>query len=467
MKTENCDVLRVRTRWVALTVLLVANFLAVLASTIVTVAIPSIRAGLELSDTATVWVLGAYALCYGVVLIPGGRWGDLAGRKRVFLVGLAGFCLGGLIAATAPQGWVMIAGAAIQGCAAGLTVPQVLGSIPALFAPEERGRAFGLYGVATGLGAAVGPLAGGLLLAWDPAGLAWRSVFGVLVVLGLAALVIGWRVLPASPKRPGTIDALGTALLALALVLLLVPLTLSQHDGWSAASITAAIASGPALALFAWRQHTRQVHRQEPLLRLTLLRHRGFTAALLVGLCYFAAFQGMLFVAATSLQAGSHLTPLAAGLCLTPFAIASMVVSLQSDRITRRLGTRTIAVGAILVIVGLGTAIAVTSTNTGPVALAAALVIVGLGHGLIVPPNVAFGLRDIPPALAGGAGGAINTVQRIGQSLGVAAIGGTFLASATTNGYDRALPVALATGALAAVATLIAALVLPRSPRRP
>lgn len=461
MITVDCDVSNAK-KWFGLAALLVVNFLAVLASTIVTVAIPSIRAEWGLSSATTVWVLGAYALCYGIVLVPGGRWGDVAGRKRAFLLGMVVFCVGGVVAACAPTGVVLIIGAAVQGCAAGLAVPQVLGSIPTLFPPQERGRAFGLYGLATGLGAAVGPLVGGLLLAWNPAGLSWRGIYIFLVLIGLTAFVVSVRALPALPGRGGSIDLVGALLLMVGLLVALIPLTLSQQGGWTLGGILTLCSGVPVFFLFAAWQRVTQVRGKEPLLHLALLRQRGFIAALLVGLCYFAAFQGMLFVVATGLQSGWKLTPLSAGLCLTPFAVASMVVSLGSDRITRRLGRGAIIVGTVLAIVGLGAAALAAAVSLGPIAIACALIVVGLGHGMIVPPNVALGLRTVPVGLAGGAGGAVNTAQRLGQTTGVAVIGGVFLSLAPLHGYPLATAIALVIALGAGVIALMAAFILPR-----
>lgn len=453
-------------RWVGLAVLLTANFLAVLTSTIVAIAVPTIQVELGLSASLAVWVLGAYALAYGVVLIPGGKLGDIVGRRTIFVAGMATFTAGGVVAATAGNGWLLIAGTAIQGCAAGLAVPQVLGTIPSVFPAEQRGRAFGLYGVATGLGAAVGPLLGGVLLTADLYGSSWRGVFLVSVPIGLAVAIAGRIVLPPPVRSAGSIDVVGAVLLAAGLLLVLVPLTESQEDGWSAWVVAPLILAIPMLAAFARQQRRRVAAGRVPLLNPALMRERSFTASLVIGLAYFAAFQALLYTTSAYLQAGRSATALVAGLALAPFALVSVIVSLYSDRATRRLGPAVVGVGAALVIAGLAVALVVTRIGEDVVLLAAGLAVVGIGHGLIVPPNVSLGLRDVPPTRAGGAGGAINTAQRIGQSLGVAVIGGAFLAAAAASGYRTALTVGIVAELVAAAVALAASFFIPRSPTR-
>jgi MFS family permease len=443
--------------------MLTATFLAVLSSTIVTVAVPTIRAELGTGPTATVWILGAYALAYGAVLIVGGRIGDVAGRRPIFLVGLSVFTAGAALAAAAWSPIVLIIATSVQGVGAGVCIPQVLGTIATAVPGSERGRAFGLYGVSTGLGAAAGPLLGGVLLAADPLGLSWRSVFVVIVVLGVAALAVGGWALPSSRGEGAGVDVVGAVLLIVALVLLLTPLTSFQQASVNPIDMIEAVLGVLTLAVFGLTQLRRTRQEQVPLFDLRLLRVPSFSLAAVIGLLYFTVFQALLFCTSLHTQDDLAGTAFQAGLALTPFAIAAVVASLASDRVTRRLGPPVVILGAGLVAAGLGLAVLVTTRQWGIGSLAGALLVVGLGHGLIVPPNVSLGMRDVPATIAGGGGGVITTAQRLGQSLGVSLLGAVFLQA--PDGYQVILYAALALTVLVA----LAGLTIPRHrhPRAP
>src|SRR5690554_3831203 len=211
-------------RWRALTVCLVAGFMALLDVTIVNVALPSIEVGLDARDEDLQWIVSGYALAFGVVLGLAGRIGDARGRRRVFLVGVAAFTLASVASGLAPVAGVLVATRAVQGVAGGIITPQISGLIQQLFRGAERGRAFGWFGATVGVSTAVGPTLGGLLIQLGGPVDGWRWVFFVNVPIGIAAIGLGARLLPSDARGPQQrLDVVGMLLLGTGVLLVLVP----------------------------------------------------------------------------------------------------------------------------------------------------------------------------------------------------------------------------------------------------
>ncbi|WP_051817134.1 MFS transporter [Kitasatospora sp. NRRL B-11411] len=435
-------------RWRALAVCLVAGFMTLLDVSIVNVALPSVRSGLHMSEAGLQWVLSGYSLAFGLVLVPAGRLGDAIGRRPVFLAGLALFTATSALAGAAQgETWLVVA-RLLQGMSGGLLVPQVSGFIQQLFRGAERARAFGLLGTTIGFSTAVGPLLGGLLIAAFGTAEGWRWVFYVNLPIGLAALPLARRLLPA--PTPDTcarrdFDPVGVLLLGTGTVLLLLPLVQSQWHGARKWLLLAAAAL--VLAAFArWEGHYAR-HR-EPLVHPALFRTRSFTYGALVSLLYFAGFTAVFFVFTLYLQSGRHYTALQAGLAITPFALASAVASTIGGRLVTRYGRRLIAAGLATVAVGLALAALTVHFFDGPGigwATALPLLLAGLGSGLVVSPNQALTLNEVPVARAGSAGGVLQTAQRIGSAAGIATVGATFFGHLRTPAdYPTAFQLSLA-----------------------
>ena len=292
-------------RWKALTVTLVAGFMSLLDVSIVAVALPSIQRGLGTSPSAVQWVVSGYALTFGLALVPAGRLGDAMGRRKMFLVALAAFVLCSAAAGAAPTPGVLVAARLAQGIAAGALAPQNSALIQQIFRGEERGRAFGFFGSTVGLSTAVGPIAGGVILALAGEQEGWRWVFFVNVPIGVVALVLAARLIPRAVPGPRQhIDVGGVGLLGAGVLALMLPLVLAEAGGlrtlWWLFPLGAAV-----LAAFVWWERRVVARGRPPLLDIGLLTGTpGYASGALLGTVYFIGFSGIWLVFALYLQSG-------------------------------------------------------------------------------------------------------------------------------------------------------------------
>src|SRR5881628_2488425 len=337
----------------ALLVMLSGTFMVVLDFFIVNVALPSIQHELHAGSAALQWMVAGYGLATAVALISGGRLGDIHGRRRIFMLGIALFVIASALCGLAPTAAVLVVARIAQGASGALLLPQVTAMLGGLYSGEQRARAFAAYGLALGLGAASGQLIGGALIHADVGGLGWRSCFLINVPIGALALLLAPRVLPALPaQRTSRLDVAGAALLAVSLTALLLPLVQGRDAGWPAWSLLALAGSLPLLALF-WQQQ-RSVARAggQPLLAPKLIGQRGFALGLLVTLAFYAGNASFYFVLALYLQQGLHLAPLDSGLVFTALAGGFFATSMAAPRLGRRLGKQAIFAGACVLAVG-------------------------------------------------------------------------------------------------------------------
>lgn len=431
-------------RWRILGVTLVVGFMTLLDVTIVNVALPSIQEGLDASAGAVQWVVSGYALTFGLTLVIGGRLGDVLGRRRIMSIGLIGFVLGSAAVGFAPTAEVAVAARLLQGAAAGLLTPQNSGLIQELFTGPERGRAFGAFGFIVGVSSAIGPVLGGLIIAAFGTEHGWRYIFLINVPIGLVALFFIVRTVPGrrEPHRdqPLDLDIGGAVLLGLAVLALLYPLIGTiGHSEW----VFLLYLLVPVLAwAFIRREFTVAARGGAPLLEVDLLRGTpGYASGLTIGLIYFTGFTGMLLVISVCLQEQFGLSPLTAGLLVTPFAAGSAVAAPVAGRMVTGVGRR-LTVGALTVML-VGTVLLLMVVpapgSARWVPFAVALLIAGLGGGAVISPNFTLTLENVPTRMAGAAGGALQTGQRIGTAIGTA-----LLASVYREALDRGASAQLA-----------------------
>ncbi|MEV4569317.1 MFS transporter [Nonomuraea sp. NPDC049419] len=415
----------------ALAVCLTSAFMTGLDVSIVNVALPSIREALHAGDDALQWTVSGYALTFGLFLIPAGRLGDARSRRTIFLWGVTLFTLSSAFCGLAWQMPVLIVSRLVQGMAAGLLNPQVSGLIQQMFRGSERGRAFGALGATIGVSTAAGPLIGGALVTVFGPELGWRWVFLVNVPIGLALLPLAWRALPrpdVDERRRESMDPVGVLLLGAGVAGLLVP-AIQRHRWDAQVSTLIAVSALVVLAAFvAWERR----YPREPLVNLELFRKRSYRLGTAIALFYFSGFTGIFFIFTLYLQSGHGYSPLLAGLAITPFALGSASAAVLGGHLVSRMGRRLTAIGLCMVIAGLIATMVATALVPGPrtgLATVLPLLLAGLGSGLVISPNQAITLSEVPPAGGGSAAGVLQTGQRLGSAIGIAAAGSTFFGS--------------------------------------
>lgn len=462
-------------RWRALAVTLTAGFMSLLDVSIVNVALPAIQQSLGASTAGVQWVVSGYALTFGLVLVSGGRLGDVLGRRRMFLFALSAFVLTSALAGAAVNETMLVAARLLQGMAAGMLTPQNTGLIQELFSGAERGRAFGLFGTTVSLSTAVGPVVGGSIIALFGAENGWRWVFFVNVPIGALALVLAARLLPRAPRRDSPLrselDFVGVGLLGVAVLGVLFPLVQSDQDGLAAFWWMPLLAVPLGAAFVLWER--RVVRRGgAPLLDVRLFTETpGYAIGAAIGAVYFAGFSGIWLVFALFFQQGLGYTPLESGLVVTPFAIGAAVSATVAGRLVARLGRRLTLLGLSLVTVGLtvvGVAVPMVPDSMAGFAAAVPLLIAGVGGGMVISPNTTLTLEQVPTRMAGVAGGALQTGQRIGTAIGVAVLASMFHAGIdSAGGYQAGLRWAMVSAVTIVVVALVLAVVdARRRPRR-
>ena len=449
-----------------------ALLLSVVSFAAVGIAVPSIGTSLHASASEQSLVVSIYPLGFAAPMVVGGRLGDLYGRRRLFLYGMAGFTAFSLMAALAPTITVLIVARALTGVAAAAMVPQVLATITASTHGRERARAVAWFGATAGGATAVGQVLGGLWLSAPWFGAPWRTVFVMSVVMGAVAFLAAVRWMP-STDAPGrrSLDLIGTTLLGAALLALMIPLSQAGALGWPVWCVVL-LAASPVLFAAFWTRQLR-LHRldQVPLVPPPLLRLGSYRIGLVMALLLQSSFGGFTFLYALSTQTGQGWPPMRAALVLLPFALCFFAVSIWAGKLVPRFGHRRLLVVGGLVQATMLTATAV-SLLQGPGmsgwTFGALLVGVGVGQALMFGPLVGAMIVDVPPSSAGAASGVIQTTQQAAMGLGVAVAGG-LLGAATVGGtapaeqaYTTALAIGMVVQAGCAVVFVLLARALPR-----
>lgn len=427
-------------RGVALGVLIFASFMDLLDATIVNVALPSIQDDLGATGAQLEWVVGGYLLAFAVLMITGGRLGDMVGRRRMFLLGVFGFTAGSVLACVAPSIGVLLLARILQGGFAAMMVPQLLSTLQALYSPRERAAMLGLIGGVSGLSAVIGPVLGGWLVSADAFGIGWRSIFLINVPVGIALVAAALRWVPETKSEdPIRLDPLGLVLATTGLLGLVYALVEGRQQHWAAWVVAIGGTGLAVLAAFVVQQRMRERTIGSALLPMRLFSDRGFSA----GLVTQGAFQGSLVGFALALtvyvQAGLGWSALHAGLTLLPFSLGAFVGTGVSVPLGTKLGKVVMVSGAAMQSAATVWVIAIVHGKTENLStwdLAPALLVAGIGLGMLVVPLVDVALATVPMSEAGAASGVYGTVQQVGAALGVAVIGTVFFGIVGTS-YDE------------------------------
>ena len=456
-----------RFRKLAVVVLLFASFMDLLDTTIVNVALPSIEEDLSATSAQLEWIVSGYILSFAVLIITGGRLGDIFGRKRLFLIGVAGFTLASASCAAATSGEMLVVSRLVQGVFGAIMIPQVLSIIQVLFAPKERAGVFGALGAISGLAAVAGPLVGGILVTQNAFELGWRSVFIINVPVGIALFITAALCIPESrAAKRVRLDVPGVVLISVALFLLVYGLIEGRALGWPAGIWIMMGASPVLLAVFVRYQNLRDKKSGSALVPPSLFHSRGYSAGVLTQFSFNASIGGFFLILVLYLQIGLGFSAIEAGLTTLPFSLGALLGSGIAVPLGPRLGKGLILLGALAQISGYWWIARIVEAQANDLVgtdLIAPMALAGLGLTLLVVPLTDVALAQTAVANAGAASGVLGTFQQVGSAIGVAvvgvvffgAVGEAFTPNVLRDAFLAGMWVPMSALALAALASLL------------
>ena len=419
-----------------LAIILISYFMILLDNSIIFTALPKIHSSMSYSSTGLAWVQDAYTLVFGGLLLLGARAGDLLGRRRAFVFGLAVFAVSSLLVGVAPTGWWLIAARALQGVGAAIVAPSSLSLLTASFpAGAGRAKAVALYGATAGIGSSLGLVIGGALADW----VSWRAGFFLNAPIGAAMIALAPRYLPATVRQRGRFDLVGAVSATLGVGALVFGIIHSASTSWTSPATVAALVAGVALlvALVATERRAAQ-----PIMPPSLFRSRERVGAYLARMLYLGAMIGFFYFCTQFLQNVLGFSAFAAGVAFFPMTVVNFAVAMTIPRVTARWGqARPLVVGAVLTLLGMAwlSQVQVGSSYWGAVALP--MVLIGAGQGLAFAPLTSTGIAGVEAKDAGAASGLVNTFHQLGMALGL----GVLVAASAHSGHGLASPAALLT----------------------
>lgn len=442
-----------------LAIILVSYFLILMDNSVIFTGLPSIAAALDLGPTGLSWVQDAYTLVFGGLLLLGARLGDLLGRRRVFVAGLAVFVAASFLIGVAPNGGWLVGARALQGVGAAIVAPSALALLTASF-PEgrARSRAVAWYAATAGIGASLGLLVGGAAAQW----ISWRAGFFINVPIGIVLAVLAPRYLPPTAPGRGRFDLVGALGATVGVGALVFGVIESAARGWSSPVVVSSLAVA-GVVLAALVVHERRA--AQPIILLRLFADRRRSGAYAARALYLGAMIGFFFFTTQLLQDVLGFTAFEAGLGFLPMTVVNFVVATLLPRIARRFGDAApLVVGVVLTLVGMGWLAQVEATSSFLTAVALPMVLIGAGQGLAFAPLTTFGILGVRAEDAGAASGLVNTAHQLGMALGLA-----ILVAASAGAPDLPAQVSVAltwgTGLLALCLVVVAAAIV-RSPLR-
>ena len=450
-----------------LAIILISYFMILLDNSVIFTGLPSIRAGLDLSLTQLSWVQDAYTLVFGGLLLLGARAGDIVGRRRLFVVGLAIFGAASGMIGLAPTGWWIIAARAVQGVGAAIVAPTSLALITAYFVGETRSRAIAWYGATAGIGASLGLLVGGALTDL----VSWRAAFLVNVPIAVAMIVGARAVLTETPRQRCRFDVPGAVCATLGVGALVFGIIESADSGWGSAPVVGALAIGVALLTALVFNEGRAA---QPIMPLRLFASRERSGAYATRLLYLGAMIGFFYFTTQLMQDGLGFTPLQAGLGFLPMSLVNFAVALAIPRLSSRVPNAVLlATGTAVTLVGMAWLSRAGVDDSYLLSVALPMMLIGGGQGLAFAPLTSAGIEGVPAGDAGAASGLVNTAHQLGMALGL----GILVAVSARAGSDLGGAAAVAervraalTGStvlLAAALVVVLAVILPTQKEAP
>jgi len=435
-----------------LIVVILADVLDLMDSTITNIAAPTIVRDIGGGESLIKWLGASYALAMGVLLLVGARLGDRYGKRRIFLIGIAGFTLASLAAGASVDPVMLIAARLVQGGFGALLIPQGIGLLIASFNREQMRVAFSVFGPVMGASAILGPILAGFIISANIGGLTWRPIFLINIVLGAAGFVAALQVLPRDePAGRVVIDGLGAGLLGASMLGLIYGLIEGSTDGWTALPV-GFLAAGVLLLGAFW---VRQRKAADPLILPSLLSNRGFTAGMLLGLAFFAAVNGLAYVLSLFFQTGLGMTARAASIALSPFMIGIIIASFVCRPLLGKLGRMMVLIGLVLTLAGAAGVWATVlneGTHVSLWTLAPSILVLGIGAGACFTSLFDVAIGDVAPAEAGSASGSLSAVQQLASAIGSAVVTTVYFSQRIEHGAGHAMTVTVAV--VAAIAAL-------------
>jgi EmrB/QacA subfamily drug resistance transporter len=448
-----------------LAIILLSYLMIVLDISIVITALPKMHTALGFSATGLSWLQNAYMLTFGGLLLLGARAGDILGRRRMFIAGLALFTAASLAIGLAQSAAWLLAARTVQGAGAAVLAPSTLALLTASF-PEgrERTRAIAYYGAVAGVGASLGLVLGGVLTSW----ISWRVGFFINVPIGIAMILAAPRYLPETERRSGRFDLPGALTSTLGMTALVYGIVRSADAGWSDPLTVAVLTAGVLLLASFVLNEGRAA---QPIMPLRLFASRERAGAYAARILFLGAMLGFWFFLTQFLQGVYGYSPLEAGIAFLPMTLANFAVALVVPRLTQRLGNaRLLAVGVTLTLIGMAWLSRLSAVSPYLTGVALPMILIGIGQGGALGPLTAAGIAGVAPEDAGAASGLVNVAHQLGGSLGLgvlvtvfAAAGSGALAAGDLLAHRVATALTAGTVMLAlALAVVVALIVRPR-----
>jgi EmrB/QacA subfamily drug resistance transporter len=427
-----------------LAVVILADVLDLMDSTITTIAAPTIVREIGGGESLIKWLGAGYALALGVLLVVGGRLGDRYGKRRIFLIGIAGFTVASLLCGIALDPTMLIAARLLQGGFGALLIPQGISILITSLSREQLPTVFSIFGPVLGASAVLGPIVAGFIISANFAGLTWRPMFLINIVLGGVGFFIALRVLPRDePSSAQPIDGVGAGLLGLTMLGLIYGLIEGSTSGWTAIPFVSLAVGAIAFVLFCIRQRTES----NPLILPSLLRNRGFTSGLVLGLAYFAAVNGFSYVVSLFFQLDLRMTSLQASFGLSPLMVGIIIASFVARPLIPKLGRRLVIGGLVVTLAGtLGLFVTVLLVGSAVNAFwtAPSILILGVGMGACFSSIYDVAIGDVASAEAGSASGSLSAVQQLAAAIGSALVTTVYFSQAAAHGGIHAVAVSVA-----------------------
>jgi EmrB/QacA subfamily drug resistance transporter len=463
-------------RWPALFVILAAEVMDLLDALITSIAGPTIVRDLGGGETLIQWLAAGYTIAMASGLLIGGRLGDIYGRRRMFMIGMAGFTVMSLACSLSQSPEMLVSFRVLQGLIGAVMLPQGLGLIKEMFPPDQIAAAFGAFGPIMGLSAVGGPILAGWLVDADLFGWEWRTIFAINIPIGVAALLAGFRVLPASKPDPSLrIDLTSAAIASGAMVMVIYPLIQGRELGWPAWSYVLLACGLLAFGLLAVVERRRDRAGHQTLITPSLFGKKAFTGGMATGMALFGSLMGMTIVFTLFVQFGLGFSPFKAGMAGVAQASGMVVGFIVAQPLNVKLGRALMLAGEVVSAVGFAgfvLTLHLAGDSIGIAAMSPSLAVIGVGMGLTMAPFFDIVLAGVEEHESGSASGVLTSVQQLGGAFGIAVMGTTFFhvldtsdASTRVGAFRDAAAVAMWLAAALIVLAFLLTFLLPHKAR--